>query len=232
VFPADPQFTHLGCKYHKGCFKCKDCNIVLNVNKAKTRGQDLFCEKHYPADKATAVADSMHTKSARAAPAKAYKPGGFNSAQKGTGEKPTQGIDMSIQKAMTAPKKSYGVKSYDDEAEGGRDNTGPSYKGEPAAAGGGGGEAAAAEEPAAEEPAAEEPAAEEPAAEEPAAAGGGGGGKQCRATHDYEAEGDDELGFSEGDIIDVVHFIDEGWWQGSLNGKEGMFPSTYVELIE
>ena len=31
-----------------------------------------------------------------------------------------------------------------------------------------------------------------------------------------------------------VHFIqeEEGWWEGILNGKTGMFPSNFVEVIE
>jgi len=25
---------------------------------------------------------------------------------------------------------------------------------------------------------------------------------------------------------------DEGWWEGNLNGKIGMFPSNFVEILE
>ncbi len=25
---------------------------------------------------------------------------------------------------------------------------------------------------------------------------------------------------------------EEGWWEGTLNGKTGMFPSNFVEIIE
>lgn len=26
--------------------------------------------------------------------------------------------------------------------------------------------------------------------------------------------------------------VEEGWWEGSLNGKVGVFPSNFVEMIE
>lgn len=26
--------------------------------------------------------------------------------------------------------------------------------------------------------------------------------------------------------------VEEGWWEGSLNGKTGVFPSNFVEMIE
>ena len=55
----------------------------------------------------------------------------------------------------------------------------------------------------------------------------------CKATaqYDYDANGDDELSFKEGDIIDVTEMDDEdGWWHGRLNGKFGAFPYNYVYL--
>ena len=48
---------------------------------------------------------------------------------------------------------------------------------------------------------------------------------------DYDAGDDDELSLKEGELVEVlVQFEDAGWWEGSLNGKEGLFPSNYVEL--
>ena len=35
----------------------------------------------------------------------------------------------------------------------------------------------------------------------------------------------------EGDIIEIISMEDEVWWQGRLRGKEGLFPTSYVELI-
>ena len=36
-----------------------------------------------------------------------------------------------------------------------------------------------------------------------------------------------DLSFSEGDVIRVTK-KDGEWWEGSINGRSGMFPATYV----
>lgn len=43
--------------------------------------------------------------------------------------------------------------------------------------------------------------------------------------------GEDEISFDPDDIITNVEQIDEGWWQGECNGRYGLFPANYVELI-
>ena len=46
-------------------------------------------------------------------------------------------------------------------------------------------------------------------------------------------ENDEEITFDPGDIITEVDPFDEGWWRGrGPDGRFGMFPSNYVELIE
>ena len=37
-----------------------------------------------------------------------------------------------------------------------------------------------------------------------------------------------QLCFSKGEIITVTQVLDGGWWEGTLNGKTGWFPSNYV----
>ncbi|XP_031346627.1 protein nervous wreck isoform X2 [Photinus pyralis] len=55
----------------------------------------------------------------------------------------------------------------------------------------------------------------------------------CCALYDYEGEGEEELTFEEGQIIKVLskcaHSVDDGWWQGELEGQIGNFPSLVVE---
>uniref|UniRef100_A0ACB8G0X7 Uncharacterized protein n=1 Tax=Sphaerodactylus townsendi TaxID=933632 RepID=A0ACB8G0X7_9SAUR len=53
----------------------------------------------------------------------------------------------------------------------------------------------------------------------------------CTALYDYQTEREDELCLKEGDVIVIHQKEDDGWWHGSLNGKSGVFPATYVEEI-
>ena len=57
----------------------------------------------------------------------------------------------------------------------------------------------------------------------------------AKAIYDYEACEDEELTFDEGEIILVTNKIvddDDGWWEGILNGKRGVFPSIVVEEMK
>jgi len=58
-------------------------------------------------------------------------------------------------------------------------------------------------------------------------------GIQARALWDYEAADETEIKFDPGDLITHIEFTDEGWWRGrGPDGKFGLFPSNYVELLE
>jgi len=41
-----------------------------------------------------------------------------------------------------------------------------------------------------------------------------------------------DLSFRAGDIIEIVEETNADWWTGRVNGKEALFPSSYVERIE
>jgi hypothetical protein len=54
------------------------------------------------------------------------------------------------------------------------------------------------------------------------------------ATFDYAPDGEGtepELAFKTGDVITVLARDDEGWWEGELNGKRGLFPANYTSGI-
>jgi len=52
-----------------------------------------------------------------------------------------------------------------------------------------------------------------------------------KALYDFDVENEGELGFREGDIIDLVARLDENWFEGELRGQRGYFPCNYVEVI-
>ncbi|XP_051983076.1 rho guanine nucleotide exchange factor 7-like isoform X3 [Xyrauchen texanus] len=53
-----------------------------------------------------------------------------------------------------------------------------------------------------------------------------------KAKFNFQQTNEDELSFSKGDMIQVTRQADGGWWEGTLNGKSGWFPSNYVKEIK
>lgn len=47
----------------------------------------------------------------------------------------------------------------------------------------------------------------------------------------YGAENEDELSLEPGQIVEVIDEEEEGWWRGAVNGRQGVFPSNFVEPI-
>ena len=48
----------------------------------------------------------------------------------------------------------------------------------------------------------------------------------------YVGENEDELSLDVDEIVTIIKEIDEGWWEGELNGKRGLLPSNFVTMIE
>lgn len=55
----------------------------------------------------------------------------------------------------------------------------------------------------------------------------------AKVAYPYESENEDELTLKEGEIVVIISRSteDPGWWRGEANGKEGVFPDNFVELI-
>ncbi|KAL0581179.1 Protein BZZ1 [Marasmius crinis-equi] len=65
-----------------------------------------------------------------------------------------------------------------------------------------------------------------------------GSGKHVKAIYQYVANGPDELGLEEGEVIELSsgptggQHYGEGWWEGfNAKGDKGIFPSNYVEAV-
>ncbi|KAG5438215.1 hypothetical protein PCANB_003066 [Pneumocystis canis] len=54
---------------------------------------------------------------------------------------------------------------------------------------------------------------------------------QAEALYDYEGEDDDDLSLKVGDKINVLEYVNEDWWRGTCNGKEGIFPANHVKKL-
>jgi len=55
-------------------------------------------------------------------------------------------------------------------------------------------------------------------------------GTQARALFDFAAQEANEVGFRVGDVL-TIHNMKGDWWEGELNGKRGLLPSNYVQII-
>uniref|UniRef100_A0A671LWN8 Dynamin-binding protein n=1 Tax=Sinocyclocheilus anshuiensis TaxID=1608454 RepID=A0A671LWN8_9TELE len=54
---------------------------------------------------------------------------------------------------------------------------------------------------------------------------------QARALMSLHAQLDEELDFREGDVITIIGLPEPGWFQGELDGRTGVFPEGFVELL-
>ncbi|NXA09359.1 SH319 protein, partial [Sapayoa aenigma] len=61
-----------------------------------------------------------------------------------------------------------------------------------------------------------------------------GGGKKgkARALYDFHGENDDELSFKAGDMITELESVDEDWMSGEIQGRSGMFPKNFVQILK
>ncbi|EMD32803.1 hypothetical protein CERSUDRAFT_143382 [Gelatoporia subvermispora B] len=55
--------------------------------------------------------------------------------------------------------------------------------------------------------------------------------KVAVALHDFNAASSDELSLKVGDRVTVLNEVTDGWWMGECNGRSGLFPTTYTEVI-
>lgn len=54
---------------------------------------------------------------------------------------------------------------------------------------------------------------------------------KVKAIFDYKSEYEDDLNFDAGQIITITSIENDEWYSGEYNGKEGMFPKNFVEVL-
>ncbi|KAJ7385321.1 Unconventional myosin-Ie [Desmophyllum pertusum] len=54
---------------------------------------------------------------------------------------------------------------------------------------------------------------------------------RCKTIYPYDATDVDELSFQPDEIIEIIKEDLSGWWTGKLRGREGLFPSNYIEKV-
>lgn len=52
-----------------------------------------------------------------------------------------------------------------------------------------------------------------------------------RAKYSFKAEFSGELSFHQGDVVQLIHHVDDEWTEGLVDGKIGIFPTSYVDII-
>ena len=53
----------------------------------------------------------------------------------------------------------------------------------------------------------------------------------CKGIFDYNSDVQGDLSFNAGDVIQVLKKVGDEWIEGELNGRVGMFPVAYVEMV-
>jgi len=60
--------------------------------------------------------------------------------------------------------------------------------------------------------------------------GGGGPIGRAKGVYNFDAADETELSFKYDDII-LIWKQHGDWWEGELNGRRGLIPANYVEMI-
>ncbi|XP_072413258.1 SH3 domain-containing protein 19 isoform X1 [Chiloscyllium punctatum] len=56
--------------------------------------------------------------------------------------------------------------------------------------------------------------------------------EKAKALYDFSGENTDELDLKVGDMITILEHVDSDWLKGELHGKEGIFPRSFVQILQ
>ena len=56
----------------------------------------------------------------------------------------------------------------------------------------------------------------------------------CEVLYNFTKENDDEIELKVGQIIEIIskEQEDPGWWKGIVDGRVGIFPENFVQIIK
>ena len=98
--------------FHKWCFKCADCGLVLNTKTFKGADGAVWCSVHVPVDRASTAVGDFTVSSQVAAQKKNEDARSIQlAATKGTGDAFTQVADFTTASQMEAQKKNEEARS-------------------------------------------------------------------------------------------------------------------------
>lgn len=232
VYPAE-ELKCLDKVWHKGCFKCWECGMTLNMKNYKGYNKFPYCSAHYPQTKATVVADTpeqrrlaqnsqMQSQVVYHADFEKNIKGTMTSLPEDAENKRVKDLANVVSQAAYARtstsdsyEESYSPREHQPQLQQQRSYVPPQNPHGPSTR-----MVMPSQAPPPQIP------AQPPQPSAPS-------GPVYVAMYDYDAQDDDEVSFLENDRIIGTEQIDEGWIIGTIQrtNVRGMIPANYVERV-
>lgn len=214
VYPAE-ELKCLDKAWHKNCFRCWECNMILTMKNYKGYNKLPYCNAHYPQTKHTVVADTPEQRRLKNITEMNSQVKYHEEFEKAKGSYTAVADDPETSRVRSvggvisqhsytggsqAPAAYNSGMGNDDDDDDASHGGGYSRQNMPLPPAPGGGSSA-------------------------------GSGLVYSALYDYDAQDNDEVSFQENDRIINCEVIDEGWITGTVErtGQKGMIPANYVE---
>jgi len=247
VYPLE-ELKCLDKVWHKQCFKCFTCGMVLSMKTYKGFEKNPYCQSHYPKILPTAVTQTPEMLTAKANTEFQSQAQYHSQYEKTKGQKINISDDPELKRCMQNTKNQSQVEYHkEQEKKKQQDSTRPEQ------------DLSSNVQPAEQRkigniadynpPANESTPANEngkASTQKPSDAqqkqtsqpnsnknANSGGGFVVRALYDYVAADKDEVSFNENDVIVNCQMVDEGWMTGTVQRTLmwGMLPANYVEKV-
>ncbi|XP_077358580.1 LIM and SH3 domain protein 1-like isoform X3 [Festucalex cinctus] len=211
VYPTE-KINCLDKYWHKGCFSCDVCKMTLSMSNYKGFNKRPYCTMHYPKTSFTTVADTpenLRLKQQSMLNSQALYKEEF---EKNKGKGFSVVVDTpELQRVKKTQEQISDIKYHEDfeRSKIRSDAPPPENRQEPT----------------------DVEVNIQADAQIPVLPSGFR--KRYQAMYSYTAAEADEVSLQEGDFIEDVEFIDEGWLFGSnvRTGQRGMLPANYVRLV-